>query len=374
MSALDPPRAPDWRVPWDDLDRAFDWIRRLRDVPQDPRHHAEGDVWIHTRMVVEALAAGEAFRALASDEDRRTAWLAALLHDVAKPDCTAADADGSIHARGHSHRGALLARRILWEEGVDFATRERVCAIVRHHQVPFYLLERPDPEVLQRRIALAAPARLLAAVADADGRGRVALDQRRLLDNVALFVESCAEAGCLDAPPAFASDHTRLRYFQSSGKSSPDWPQHEGFRCEVVLLSGLPGAGKDTWARRHLPDWPVISLDDIRDQLDVDPRDDQNPVAHAAREAAHAHLRAGRSFVWNATNLSRQLRAMLIALFLDYGARVRIVYLEAPPDVLRRQNRERARPVPQAVLERMLARWEVPDLTEAHQVDYVVAT
>jgi tRNA uridine 5-carbamoylmethylation protein Kti12 len=65
---------------------------------------------------------------------------------------------------------------------------------------------------------------------------------------------------------------------------------------------------------------------------------------------------------------------MLVALFLDHGARVRIVYLEAPPDVLRRQNRERARPVPQAVLERMLARWEVPDLTEAHQVDYVVAT
>jgi tRNA uridine 5-carbamoylmethylation protein Kti12 len=64
---------------------------------------------------------------------------------------------------------------------------------------------------------------------------------------------------------------------------------------------------------------------------------------------------------------------MLISLFLDYDARVRIVYVEAPPDVLRRQNRERERPVPSAVLERMLARWEAPDLTEAHQVDYVIA-
>lgn len=368
MSLLDPGAS------FDDLDRGFDWIRRLRDVPQDPRHHGEGDVWIHTRMVLESLVAGDAFRALATDEDRRVAWLAALLHDVAKPDCTATDLDGSIHARGHSVKGALLARRILWEEGVDFAIRERVCAIVRHHQVPFYLLERPDPDVLQRRITLGTPGRLLAAVAEADGRGRVAADQGRLLDNVALFSESCAEAGVLDGPPAFASDHTRLRYFQSSGKISPDWPQHEGFRCEAVLLSGLPGAGKDTFAARHLAGWPVISLDDIREQLDVDPRDDQNPVAHAAREAARVHLRAGRSFVWNATNLSRQLRAMLISLFLDYGARVRIVYLEAPPEILRRQNRERERPVPAAVLERMLARWEVPDLTEAHQVDYVVTS
>jgi putative nucleotidyltransferase with HDIG domain len=271
MTALDPTAS------WDDLDRAFDWIRRLRDVPQDPRHHGEGDVWIHTRMVLEALVSGGAFRALASDDDRRVAWLAALLHDVAKPDCTATDMDGSIHARGHSAKGALLARRILWEERVPFATRERVCAIVRNHQVPFFLLERPDADGLQRRVALTAPARLLAAVADADGRGRVAADQQRLLDNVALFAESCAEGGCLDAPPAFASDHTRLRYFQSSGKVAPDWPQHERFRCEVVLMSGLPGAGKDTWVRRHLPGWPVISLDNIREELDVDPRDDQNP-------------------------------------------------------------------------------------------------
>lgn len=370
---LDPPPPPDFTVPWDDLDRAFAWVRRLRDVPQDARHHGEGDVWIHTRLVCEALASGAAFRGLANDEDRRTAWLGALLHDVAKPDCTTTDMDGSIHARGHSARGAILARRILWQHGVPFGVRERVCAVVRNHQVPFFLIDREDSAFVQRRVAVTTPARLLAAVADADARGRVCGDQQRLVDNVALFAESCGESGCLDAPPAFASPHTRVRYFQTSGKVAPDWPQHEAFRCEVVLMSGLPGAGKDTWVRRNLPDWPVISLDALRDDMDVDPRDEQGAVVQAAREQARAYLRAGRSFVWSATNLSRMLRASLVELLFAYDARVRIVYVEpAGTEGLWRQNREREGRVPAAVIERLLGRWEVPDGTEAHEVEWVI--
>ena len=65
---------------------------------------------------------------------------------------------------------------------------------------------------------------------------------------------------------------------------------------------------------------------------------------------------------------------MLIDLFAAYGARVRVVYLEVPEERLRRQNRERAARVPQTVMDRLLDRWEVPDCTEAHQVDYIVSS
>jgi predicted kinase len=78
------------------------------------------------------------------------------------------------------------------------------------------------------------------------------------------------------------------------------------------------------------------------------------------------------SFVWNATNLSRQLRRSCVNLFAGYGARVRIVYLEVPAEVLFAQNRQRSAVVPEKVMERLLDRWEIPDRTEAHQVDYEV--
>src|SRR5205814_6780906 len=117
---------------------------------------------------------------------------------------------------------------------------------------------------------------------------------------------------------------------------------------------------------------PAVSLDAVRGELDVDPADEQGRVISRAREQVREHLRAGRSFVWNATNLSRQLRGQCLGLLADYHARIRVVYVEAPEGRLLRQNRQRPAPVPQAVLERLLERWEVPDRTEAHRVDWVV--
>jgi predicted kinase len=365
------PLRPDFDVPWDDLDRSFAWVRRLRDCPQDPQHHAEGDVWTHTRMVCEAMAADSTWRAL-SETDRRVTWLSALLHDVAKPECTGTDLDGRIHARGHSQRGSVMARAILWRLLLPFEERERICALVARHQLPFWLLERGDPLAPALAVSVATRCSDLAMLAEADARGRRCLDQRKLLDAVELFRTFCDEQGCLERRWAFPSDHSRFRYFQRPG-SDPSHHAHESFRCEVVVMSGLPGAGKDRWIAEHLPGWPVVSLDELRGELDVEPTDNQGTVIQAARERAREHLRAGRSFVWSATNLSRALRSQTIRLAADYDARVRVVYVEAPPDVLFRQNAQRARPVPEAVIERLLDRWEVPDATEAHEVLHVVA-
>ena len=76
-------------------------------------------------------------------------------------------------------------------------------------------------------------------------------------------------------------------------------------------------------------------------------------------------------FAWNATNITRLLRRQLIDFFAGYGARVRIVYVDAPLDVLLLRNRARPDPVPEKVIARMLEKFELPDLTEVHHVDYV---
>ncbi|NOU30314.1 MAG: hypothetical protein HOO96_20620, partial [Polyangiaceae bacterium] len=55
VSALAAP-APGAPVPWDAL-QVFPWVRALEACPQDAIHHAEGNVWIHTRMVLETLVA-----------------------------------------------------------------------------------------------------------------------------------------------------------------------------------------------------------------------------------------------------------------------------------------------------------------------------
>jgi predicted kinase len=364
------PQPPSWQVDWAALDEQFPWIPNLAGCPQDPVHHAEGDVWIHTRMVAEALAGMEAWRSLPEGE-RMIVFFAALLHDVAKPACTRREPDGRITSRGHSRRGAILARQILWRWPVPFAIREQMTALVRYHQVPYFLVDRPDAQRLVLEVSQTARCDWLALLAEADVRGRICQDQQRLLDNVALFVESCREENCLSAPRGFLSDHARFLYFRNPQRH-PDTPAHADFRAEVAVMSGLPGAGKDSWVRDNLPDWPVVSLDAVREEMEVDPADEQGHVINRAREQAREHLRAGRSFVWNATNLSRQVRGQCLGLLADYRARIRIVYVEVPEERLLRQNRMRQEPVPQVVLDRLLDRWEVPDLTEAHHIDWVV--
>ena len=48
------PTAPDWQVNWATLRPVCPHFAPLNTCPQDPLHHGEGDVGIHTRMVVNA--------------------------------------------------------------------------------------------------------------------------------------------------------------------------------------------------------------------------------------------------------------------------------------------------------------------------------
>jgi predicted kinase len=367
---LPSPQPPDWAIDWPNLDHRS-WMQDLKGCPQNPDRHAEGDVWTHVHLVCEAMAALPAFRD-APESDRQLLFAAALFHDVAKPACTRIEGDGRISSRGHSWRGAVKARHILWRLGVPFAEREAVCAIVRHHLVPFFLADSENPRRLAIEVSQTARADRLAVMAEADVRGRICPDPQKLLEQITSFREHATQAGCLDRPYEFASDRARFLYFRDPARQ-PDSPADGEFRCEVVMMSGLPAAGKDHYIERHLAGWPVVSLDAIRQDLNVPPSDPQGEVLNRARELAREYMRQGQNFVWNAANLSRNVRAECVRLFHAHDARVRIVYVESPPDRLFAQNRNRRKRVPDKVLDRLLDRWEVPDLTEAHEVEFVIA-
>ena len=371
------PGPPDWKLDDDALAAAIaDAVTadELAHTPQDAAFHSEGDVWIHTRMVAAAIASDPDWRALPA-ADRELAFLAALVHDLGKPSTTRHEPDGKISSRGHSSRGELLVRRWLWRLGLPFAARESICRLVRHHQVPFFAFGRPDAAHFAEALSLRLRNDLLVLVALADARGRRCAepsDQARIVEQTQLYRELCRDLGVLDRPRGFASDHTRMVWRETAGRRPADAPAFDTCTADVHILSGLPASGKDSWLARHRPELPVVSLDALREAGDVDPADDQSAIVHAARDAARAHLRAGRAFAWNATNLSERVRGQAIQLCRDYDARVHLVYCEAPPDVLAARNRARREPVPARAIARMLERWSVPAPDEAHTVTYAV--
>ena len=106
--------------------------------------------------------------------------------------------------------------------------------------------------------------------------------------------------------------------------------------------------------------------------MKIAPTENQGPVVTRARESAREYLRRKQPFIWNPTNISRQLREHCISLCAAYNARVRLIYVETGAAALTERNLSRERGVPPEVINRLLARWEPPDLTEARQVEVIV--
>ncbi|MBM4094723.1 MAG: HDIG domain-containing protein [Planctomycetes bacterium] len=369
------PQPPDWALDWAALQHEFPWLGPMRDCPQDPVWHAEGNVLEHTKLVCEALVALDAWRAL-PPTDRSALFAAALMHDVGKPLATRHDHQG-IRSPRHAAKGARLARTLLWEELLPaeslerFQLREQIVGLIRFHALPLHTANLD--EARREMVAASQVVRLdrLAILAQADAAGRQAANRQELLERVEWFRELARENHCYTEPRRFASPHTRYVYFQGR-ELDPDVEVYDDTQLEVIVLSGLPGAGKDHWTTENAVGWPVVSLDAIRKTLGVDPEDNQGAVIAHAKELARTYLRRNVPFVWNATNVTRDLRRQLIGLLSNYHARVRIAYVETAWHELLRRNARRAARVPEAVLRKLAGKLEVPDVTESQQVEYAI--
>jgi putative nucleotidyltransferase with HDIG domain len=97
-------------------------IDRLHGVEQPPEFHPEGDVWVHTMMVIGQLPAGVS---------PTLAW-GALLHDVGKP-ATFQRGPGRIRFNGHVEVGVRIAEDILRRLRFSNDQTAQIVALVENH-------------------------------------------------------------------------------------------------------------------------------------------------------------------------------------------------------------------------------------------------
>jgi poly(A) polymerase len=117
-------------------------IDRMHGVEQPPQFHPEGDVWIHTMMLLEQLPA---------NSPRTLAW-GALLHDVGKPP-TFRVAPDRIRFDGHVEVGVLMAREICSRLHFSNDDIEQIEALVANH-MRFKDVERMKDSTLKRFLRL----------------------------------------------------------------------------------------------------------------------------------------------------------------------------------------------------------------------------
>jgi len=212
---------------WDMLVSTYSWVKDMRGVKQDPIWHAEGDVAVHTHMVMCELFKLPEFQEL-NEQEKSIMFSSALFHDVEKRSTTKEE-DGRIVSPGHSKKGEFTTRTILYKEGTPFKIRETICKLVRHHGFPIWVNEKKDPVRSLIEINQFLNMKHLYTLAKADMLGRICNDADEMLYRVEFFKALCIEHNCFDKLHLFPNDLARYKYL--TGDSSIDYVPFDDLKC-----------------------------------------------------------------------------------------------------------------------------------------------
>jgi predicted kinase len=138
---------------------------------------------------------------------------------------------------------------------------------------------------------------------------------------------------------------------------------------EVYVLYGPSGSGKSTWINDFGADVEVISLDELREQINGDRTDQSNigKILNAARDLLKTHLRAKKRIIWDATNLREDFRQKICRVAFDYHAFVTMVVFHKSERQLFIDNKNRQYSVPEDILRLQLDQLEWPVPEEVHR-------
>ncbi|MCB9644454.1 MAG: AAA family ATPase [Myxococcales bacterium] len=411
-------------VAWEDALEAcgeqFPLLHEMAKTPQDPEWHAEGDVAIHTGMVLDRLSELLSMGGWKLSPERWFAlWVGTWLHDIGKPMTTREqDFDGRLRivAPHHAPRGASYAFYRLLDLGIPLRLALDIAALIGLHHEPKRFVKKEFGTAKQWMLAESCDVQLLYLLEKADMMGRICPDQDEQIEIMELFRMLFEESGTWSgagllgdrrmsgwscARGGFAASELYEMLgttFRGEGEMQLErlwreslWDLAEGTisrpeeavarsygrvasaRGALTILFGPSASGKSSWLNEHARDAVVISMDQMREEItgDAANQSENTRVLHQARDRLKEALRKGQHAIWDATSLRRDSRSMLVQIARDYHAHTSIVLFCAPMKEIFRRNRQRERQVPPGVLKRQFETLEWPGFHEAHQQIFV---
>ena len=377
----------------------FPLLLEFEHTPQDRQWHAEGNVAIHTEIVLQQtyrLFDSKAHHLIGTQQ--RILILSALLHDIAKPITTREkEINGELRTVAPKHEeigAAYLAPRLI-RLPLNHSDILTIIGLVGWHQQPKLLVVRDKDYADYFALSRNADLEFLYWLELADMRGRTCADlsqQIDLLEQYKLFsqdyglwsqtincqrhlgelqIKNDKRQQCyLDNVATHQLAHNEIKTApQAIAKNYQAGDNYS----ELYITCGVSGSGKSTWIVNNLRDFTVISLDDIREQLNgrSDSQKHRGQVLQLAKQQLKTALANKINVVWDATNIRYDFRKIICDFGFSYGALVTMVVFQVEEKTLRRNNINRKRNVDDQVIDSQLDKLQWPWPTEAHRTLYI---
>lgn len=293
-------------------------------------YHLEGDVWTHTMMVCRQ-----------AQDMSFEVRVAALLHDLGKVQTREVTDKQRVRFFQHEPLSAFEALPIMDELGLSMTQKIHIFQLIALHTEPFKLTE----EKLDSRMVGNFPLyRDLIDLNRADREGRFYFQGE---------VEEI-KPKILDTP--------RINY--------------DGPSC--ILMVGVPGSGKSTYAKMAFPELPILSRDEIINELGTSKhyaenfnsvnQDDVDKILNQRRSNL---IKERQSFVLDMTNLSRRARRRTLANLPKDYVKQAVVMLTGLGEVERRIAKRSIIPYPPPhVVDKMLLSFYPPMFDEFDVIDW----
>lgn len=383
------------------IGRDFPLLLSFAKTEQDPGWHGEGNVAVHTNLVLQqAYLLIETCASHLTVAEQDVLVLSALLHDYGKPLTTKRkEKDGveRVVAPHHELIGASLLFSCPPPFHLTAEQWKQVVQLVAYHDQPKRLVYMSKGEAAYKALSRKIPSmELIYLLEVADRRGTASDDFDAQLEMLEVFKLFSEELGVWKEPAYQALADKIDQHFKDKDESFRLAAYHKGMdaldkeliqfedevfpisyqnsgKSHVIVMCALSASGKSSFIKKNLGKYRVISPDEIRervlkDRLDVD---NHAMIYRIAYEELREALRVGQHVVWDATNIRFDYRDKVFRIANSYGAFVELILIQSSLKRCLKNNDEREHAIPADIIRMQAADFQLPDLSEVHKMQWI---
>lgn len=381
-------------------------LKELKQTEQDPEWHSEGDVHIHTNMVIDEIYKIFEKETLSLSE-KYILLMSAIFHDIGKTKTSKwKEVLGKQHltAKGHEYEGMSYLTYRLLEEDMTKEEYNSILDLVGYHQVPKLLIVKDNISKWDYKLLTEKTSgKLFYLLELADMLGRTCIDKEDQVDYIEMFKMYAIDYNCYETKSNIdeelrklfinqfnENDESALSFLIGKTKkrlydkdiidpvvSYQKYYENKNNHGVLYLMCGISGSGKTTTINNIKKDHTidtVIELDTLRQNHKLksnNRREIDGRVRQESKELLKRALANKESVIFDACNHRKDFRDVLFGIAEEYKAKTVLVFVQTSfKDCIKNDQNRNVRNLGKEIINTQKEQFQYPERYEANETYY----